>query len=439
MIINKINTMLKPHEIFKNLYDKKGSQLLHSQSSHDNLGKYSYIVHSPIFEITYKNNNLFKNKELINQDPLKYIDQILEKYKVINKTEFDFIGGLVGFFSYEIGNLVSEINNYKNQTDMYLGFYNQVIIFDHINNSVYEIKLDEFEFEFYNIDDYLNDNNQEFSYNGSNFITSIDKEKYSSKLDKIHEYIKSGDVYQINYAYQNSVDFIGNPFGVYLNLCESNKAPFSSYNNVGFNIISSSPELFFKVHNNKIYTQPMKGTVKKVVDEKQNKQNLKYLKTSIKEQAELLMIVDLERNDFSKICTPNSVEVKNLFKICEYATVYQQVADIYGQLKSNILFSDVFMAMYPGGSITGTPKLRARQIIEELENTNRGVYTGSIGYISLCGNSEFNIAIRTITHVDNKMNYNVGGGITWDSDSNLEYEETKIKGYALKQVLLNDK
>ncbi|MEQ8199276.1 MAG: anthranilate synthase component I family protein, partial [Clostridiaceae bacterium] len=203
----------------------------------------------------------------------------------------------------------------------------------------------------------------------------------------------------------------------------------------GFTVLSSSPERFLKLSDGKAETKPIKGTRPRGKDIQEDRKNRNELTNSDKDKAELLMIVDLERNDLSKVCKPHSVKVKELFKIEEYATVFHLVSSIEGELKPEEDVISLIRATFPGGSITGAPKLRAMEIISELEASERGLYTGSIGYIDFRGNADFNIVIRTILIKDNEAFFGVGGGITYDSVEELEYQETLDKAKALMEVL----
>ena len=211
-------------------------------------------------------------------------------------------------------------------------------------------------------------------------------------------------------------------FEIYEKLRSINKAPFSAYMNFeDFQVISSSPERFLSVVDGKVHTRPIKGTRPRGENPKEDEENKEALINSDKDKSELLMIVDLERNDLSKVCTPHSVKVTELFKIEEYATVFHLVSTVEGRLKDGASSIKCIKECFPGGSITGAPKIRAMEIIEELEGLKRNLYTGSIGYFDIRGNCDFNIVIRTIIKKDNKAYFGVGGGITWDSNPEDEW------------------
>ena len=200
-------------------------------------------------------------------------------------------------------------------------------------------------------------------------------------------------------------------------------------------VISNSPERFIKVENRKIQTRPIKGTRPRGDNPEQDEFFKTELSNSEKDKAELLMIVDLERNDLGRVSEIGSVKVPELFKIEAYANVYHLVATIESEIDKDKDIYEVIKATFPGGSITGAPKIRAMEVIEELEPTRRNVYTGSIGYIGFDGLADLNIAIRTIVKKDDRITFQVGGGITWDSNPEDEYMETLHKAKSIMKTL----
>lgn len=268
------------------------------------------------------------------------------------------------------------------------------------------------------------------------YIEHTSKEKYLQDLNKIHQAIYAGDIYLLNYTTRMDLKLCAKPWDLFQKLRIQNPAPFAAYlSDKDWAVVSSSPELFIQVNDKHIKTKPIKGTISKTKDPKINQQHIKELQESIKERAELNMIVDLERNDLGKICKTGTVKVPEIFKIEEYPTLYHMVSTVEGQLKDNVGFSTVIKSMFPGGSITGTPKLSAMRHIAKFESTPRELYTGSIGYIGINGNINFNIVIRTIICKDQKAYISTGGGITWDSIPEEEYKEVFLKAKALKKVI----
>jgi len=258
-------------------------------------------------------------------------------------------------------------------------------------------------------------------------------EHYKDKINNIKTYLRSGDVYQINYTQPMEYTIEGaSAFDVFVALFESSKANFGAYLDTKlFQILSMSPENFFKKTDNKILSSPIKGTIKRSEDIKEDKHLKKKLENSEKDRAEHLMIVDLIRNDIGKICQYGSVETKNLFKVHSFKTIHHMISDISGKLNKNIKEIDIFRALFPGGSITGAPKESAMKIIDDIEDYQRGLYTGSIGIISANNDMIFNIAIRTLTLMNGKGIYPVGGGIVWDSNYKDERDEAINKSKIL--------
>ncbi|MBI2646803.1 MAG: aminodeoxychorismate synthase component I, partial [Deltaproteobacteria bacterium] len=257
-------------------------------------------------------------------------------------------------------------------------------------------------------------------------------EQYSEKILKAKHYIQHGEIYQVNLSQCLQMPLSIPPYEAYKKLRALNPAPFSAYLNFGEGqILCSSPERFLQTNaQGLIQTEPIKGTVKRGKNPEEEESLKHFLLTSEKNRAELMMIVDLERNDLGKICQFGSIHVPTLYELRTYATVHHLVSVIRGKLKTKNLV-DILQACFPGGSITGAPKLRAMQIIDELEPHNRGIYTGSIGYIDYRRQMDLNIAIRTIMHQQGNIFFPVGSGIVWDSNPTEEYEETLYKGQAL--------
>jgi len=265
---------------------------------------------------------------------------------------------------------------------------------------------------------------------------NIKKRQYLKKVKKTREYIHDGDIYQVNFSQRFKSEVPVDPMDLYYVLRKKNAAPFSAYLKFpGFSIGSSSPERFLYLKDNLIETRPIKGTRPRGRDEAEDEKNARDLRESIKDRAELNMIVDLERNDLGKFCYYGTVKVSEHAVIEKYARVFHSVSTVRGEVKDGIDIADIIKASFPGGSITGAPKIRAMEIIDELETVSRGVYTGSIGYISLDAVMDLNIVIRTFIIKDGCFYYNVGGGIVADSDPRMEYQETLDKGIALEDTL----
>ncbi|MGG3282939.1 aminodeoxychorismate synthase component I [Paenibacillus solani] len=269
-----------------------------------------------------------------------------------------------------------------------------------------------------------------------NWKSSIDKIQYIDSIKKIKEEIYQGNSYQVNYTMRLRSHFFGNDYELYRQLRKNQNGKYSAYLNTGrHRVLSLSPELFFEWNGQDIVTRPMKGTVQRGRWSEEDRNNRDFLLQSEKERAENIMIVDLLRNDLSRISDPMTIEANPIFSIEKYPTVFQMTSTIRAKTQHNVKLSDVFCALFPCGSITGAPKIRTMRIISDIEDSPRGIYCGAIGLIEPHKNKYiFNVAIRTviIDKENNSAEYGVGGGITWDSTAEGEYQEVISKAKILK-------
>ncbi|MEN8843535.1 MAG: aminodeoxychorismate synthase component I, partial [Lentimonas sp.] len=259
---------------------------------------------------------------------------------------------------------------------------------------------------------------------------------FEAKVSRVREYIASGDIYQVNLSRRARCPFDGNALALFQALRHGNPSPYGAFIDTGdLQIISTSPEQFLRKRGRSVETRPIKGTRPRGEDAAEDARNAEALRSSEKERAELLMIVDLARNDLGRVAEFGSVRVEGLYHLEHYKRVMHQTAQVKAQLAQPHDVFDCVRALFPGGSISGAPKVRALEIIEDLEPTRRGVYCGSVGYIGFDGDAELNIAIRSLHIKDGHLDYQVGGGIVWDSDSASEYQETLDKGRAIRETL----
>ncbi|MBM7558622.1 aminodeoxychorismate synthase component I [Marinitoga litoralis] len=443
-MIEKLKVSFNLVDIFNSLEDKKNVVFLDSQKDKKRLGKYSFLGVNPFLIFKAKNKKIIiesenEIKEYYSDNPFLDLKEIMKKYKINNDTELPFIGGAMGFVSYDSNKYIEKIESKAIDDieiyDIYLPFYDSVLIYDHNTEELYlssqnEKKHNEIKEIVFNSKKYIPQEKNKLADIDIKF--NMSKEYYLNAIERIKEYIYQGDVYQINFTQRIETELIKSPEELFLDLRKINPAPFAAYiDTVDFQIVSSSPERFIKLKDNIVETRPIKGTRPRIGDKKIDEKNKYELIHSTKDKAELLMIVDLERNDLSKVCIPGSVKVPELFALEEYATVYHLVSTVVGELKEDKDAIDLIIATFPGGSITGAPKIRAMEIIEELEPNKRGLYTGSIGYIGFDNSMDLNIVIRTIFCKGKKAYANFGGGIVWDSNPEDEYEESLSKGKAL--------
>ncbi len=267
-------------------------------------------------------------------------------------------------------------------------------------------------------------------------VSSFDRDSYVRTVRRVLDYIAAGDVFQVNLSQRFTARGDFDPLDLFLRLRDRSPAPFAAFlcwDDLA--VVSASPEWFYQTRGDRIVTRPIKGTRPRGESEEADARLAAELAASPKDRAELTMIVDLERNDLGRVCRYGSVVVRDALQVESFAQVHHLVATVEGRLRPDAGPVDIVRAMFPGGSITGAPKIRAMEIIDELEPNRRGLYTGSIGYLSRGGTSGFNIAIRTILVEGDRASYQVGGGVVADSDPASEYEETLAKGRALRAVL----
>ncbi|WP_320046145.1 aminodeoxychorismate synthase component I [uncultured Ilyobacter sp.] len=452
MLVKELITTLDTGSLFKKFKDDRYPIILESQKDPGKLGRYSFIMSEPFLVIKSKEDSIEvweeSFKKTIKGDPLDTVQKLLDKYKVVEKSHIPFTGGAAGYLSYDlchhIESLPKTVTDDVDIPDLFLGFYDGILAVDHLENKKYLIAHGFKEDAGKIIEKLKIKTEKEIGLHRdktdekeTEFHSNMDKRSYLDSIQKVKDYIYSGDIYQINFTQRFQCILNRSPYTIYERLRSTNPAPFASYMNFGEGeIICCSPERFIQVRDGTIETRPIKGTIARGTTPKEDMKNRKILETSEKDKSELLMIVDLERNDIGRISETGSVKVTELFSIEEYATVFQQVATITGKLKNDISTADILKATFPGGSITGAPKIRAMEIIDELEPTARNIYTGSIGYIGFDGSIDLNIVIRTILCKENNGYFQVGGGIVWDSDPESEYQESLLKGKALKEALM---
>ncbi len=267
------------------------------------------------------------------------------------------------------------------------------------------------------------------------FHHEMNQGDYEAMVRRAQEYVASGDIYQVCLAHRFSAEFNGDPWPLYLSLRDASPAPHAAYLSLGDEtVLSSSPECFLKMSGRRISTRPIKGTRPRRNDSGEDELEAFELKTSPKEIAELVMITDLERNDLGSVCEFGSVAATQLLHLERYAQVFHLVSTVEGELRKDVSHVTALAACFPGGSISGAPKKRALEIIRELEPVPRGLFTGAIGYFGYNGESQFNIAIRTVVIREGKATFHVGAGITADSIPEKEWEETLHKAAGILQA-----
>lgn len=446
---------VEPFQIFQALEQERNCFFLDSSlNSNSSLGRYSFIGINPFYIL-----------ETRGQEPFIKLRELMNRYEIAaskrkESLPFGFLGGAVGYLSYDLGFLLEEKLKKKTSDDLgipesFFAFYNTIIITDNIKKILYICALG-FPEKKYHLAKALGESNskkikcllgkkdfnkpRQRKHKAQNkFIEpkpNFSKNNYLLSVNKAKQYIKQGDIYQVNLSQRFEAKTSMPSFEIYRNLRRISPSYFGAFLDTGdFQIISSSPERFLRLEGNKVITRPMKGTRPRGRDKKHDAHLRKELINSQKDKAELTMIVDLERNDLGRVCDYDSVKVKSLRELERYNTVYQTTSTIEGRLYKNKDRFDLLRACFPGGSITGCPKIRAMEIIEELEPNRRGIYTGSLGYLSFSGSMDFNILIRTILKKKDRLYFGVGGGIVADSKPEEEYAETLVKARAMMEAI----
>jgi len=441
--------------VFKAFAHEPHAFLLESSMRHPTLGRYSFIGFDPFRVIRARPG-----------DDLKPLKKAFDRYAVLaRECPYPLPGGMVGFLSYDLNMMGPGGKCLDRKFDeripaFVFGCYDCVIMIDHqlqrlsvlstglpqmsSNMRVHRAKarLDRIVNRLNGVRAEANEERihlpAALPENGSMRLTSnFSKWEYRRAVQRALEYIRRGDIYQVNLSQRFSLTGRDDdPVKIYETLRSVFPSCFSGYFDAGdFQIISSSPERFMRVHNGTVETRPMKGTRPRGRNPAEDRCQQRELLKSVKDQAELLMITDLERNDLGRVCRYGSVRVKEMRTLEQYATVFQTTSTVTGKMERGKDAWDLLAATFPGGSITGCPKIRSMQIIDELEPTPRSVYTGILGYIGFQGNVDFNILIRTFLKYGKEIHFQVGGGIVADSDPEAEYNETLVKARALKECL----
>lgn len=450
-IVKEILPYLSAADIFRKVAKEKDSVFLDS-SLVNTLGHYSIIGRRPYLKLVKEENSFTVNGQKQTEGTFEaYVRKFLQEHHDENPGNLPILSGAIGYFSYEYGRKRQQIPSVQQDMvcipDAVLTFYDSFLIEDCQKKKLYLVAngitqpatetLQETEKLLAAVREETNIQRAEKIQKTTIRVTpNFAKEEYKKTVDRMIQYIIEGDIYIANMTQHLAVESEKAPIDVFYDLRRQNPSPFGGYlSGDDYEIVCASPERFLKMRKNHVNTRPIKGTRKRGATKEEDATLRRELQESEKDKSELLMIVDLERNDLNRVCQPGSVKVTELFTVEEYATVFHLVSDIEGELKEGKTVMDLMEAAFPGGSITGAPKYRAMEIIDELEHGRRNLYTGSIGYLTLCGDCDFNIVIRTALHKDGKYYLGVGGGITAESELEFEYEETLQKAKAVLDAL----
>jgi para-aminobenzoate synthetase component I len=362
-----------------------------------------------------------------NDDPFPMLADELAARQVTSEESFP-IGAAIGYFGYDLKNFIEHLP--ANAVDdiglphCWFGFYDHLLVFDHATKEIFEVGRDRRA-------RHAPMTTTDGGRGPSNLRSNFTRDSYRAAILRAKQYIAAGDIYQVNLSqrFQCSVD--ASAPELYLALRRSNPAPYGAYLDIGdAQILSTSPECFLSIRDRDVVTRPIKGTRARGASPQDDARISAELLASSKDNAELVMITDLERNDLGRVCEFGSVRVSELVRVETYATVHHLVSTVEGTLRNDVGHVDCVRACFPGGSITGAPKIRAMEIIDELEPHARGVYTGAVGFLGYNALTHFNMAIRTVVYQNGQLTFHAGGGIVTDSEPDAEYDETfaKAKG-----------
>jgi anthranilate synthase component I len=444
--------------------------LLESGKGSESLARYSFIAIDPWLVYETKGNNIKVKKPngemtQVTEHPYNYLEELMNQYQSVTYAGLPkFYGGAVGFISYDMGRHFEEMPEMAKDDlsipESYFLFVDKVLVFDRWEENLQLIVLadipansssSQLEELYKNSIDTLEDiealllTQQEhdeiiIKERGLKYTfepeANMTKEQFEEMVVKAKEYIKAGDIFQVNLSIRLGKAINVTPLELYSVLREVNPSPYMCYIDFGdMQIVGSSPELLVRIQDGYAETRPIAGTRRRGEDREEDLALAKELISNEKERAEHIMLVDLERNDLGRVCKYGSVEVNELMVIEEYSHVMHIVSNVRGELADDRSRFDLLKATFPGGTITGAPKIRSMEIIEELEPTRRGVYTGSIGFLGFGGEMEMNITIRTLVIKDGKAYVQAGAGIVADSVPEKEYFESLKKAEALLRTL----
>ena len=426
-------------ELFSRIADLRGAVFLDSGQPRSERGRFDILAAMPQTWISSRDGvtevrgaegvQVYKDR-----NPFEVVRECIKPLEILES--YPFLTGAIGYFSYDLGRRLETLPEIALDEDqlpeLMLGIYDWAVVVDHDARQTTLIGLRGGQTNdniFESVREMLEEGSSEqrvrtFRTRGA-VHANMNKQEYLEKFACVQRYICDGDCYQVNLAQRFSVEIEGGLWSVYRGLREINPAPFSAYLDCGdFQVLSFSPERFLLARAGHVKTRPIKGTRPRHANPAADLAEIEALRSSAKDQAENLMIVDLLRNDMSKSCRSGSIKVSRLFDIESFANVHHMVSTIEGDLEPGKDALDLLQGCFPGGSITGAPKLRAMEIIEELEPHRRGVYCGAIGYISRHGDMDLNIAIRTAVHRDGRLSFFAGGGLVADSKGESEYQES---------------
>ena len=462
-LVEEISTWRNAPQFFAIFRERPFSFFLDSGMDLDKLGRYSFMGSDPFLVMRSRGEEISlvrgRAEETRRGNPFDTVAELLKAYSLDgHPSDIPFTGGAVGYFSYDLCHFIERLPSTAiddlNLPECYLAFYDTAVAFDHRDGKVYLVstgfpelnegkrkqrakeRLEEMKSLISDRTPVVGTPDWVSAEEGIVLKVNFTHQEYLKAVATAREYICAGDIFQVNLSQRFETDLNIHPYELYQRLRKINPAPFASYLNFDeVSVVGASPERFLKVQGDWIETRPIKGTRPRGKSAAEDKALADELLSSTKDRAENIMIVDLERNDIGRVCLYGTVRVTELAILETYPTVFHLTSTVRGRLREGKNRVDLLKASFPGGSITGAPKVRAMEIIDELEPTRRSVYTGATGYLSFSGEMDLNIVIRTFLVKRGKAYFQVGGGIVYDSEPEAEYEETLDKARAMIQAL----
>lgn len=432
---------------FASLSHLPWAMLLHSGHADHPHSRFDIVVADPLYTVKTHGETTqicdAQGSRSTHDDPLAVVQNALMALNLQPPVNADlpFQGGALGLFGYDLGRRFESLPSHARQdialADMAVGLYDWALIVDHLRQTVSLLSHTDAQARLAWLESQQSPARVPFRLT-ADWRSNMTRGQYGEKFRQVQAYLHSGDCYQVNLAQRFQASYQGDEWLAFERLNQANRAPFSAFLRLEEGaILSLSPERFILLADGDIQTRPIKGTLPRLQQDAADREQVQKLANSPKDRAENLMIVDLMRNDIGRVALPGSVKVPELFVVEPFPAVHHLVSTVTARLPPTRHTCDLLRAAFPGGSITGAPKVRAMEIIDELEPHRRNAWCGSIGYLSVCGNMDTSITIRTLTAVDGQLYCSAGGGIVADSEEQAEYQETFDKVNRILQQLEN--
>ncbi len=457
---------LTPVEAYRRIEKGEYSFLFESVVGGERIGRFSFLGTNPFAIIKASGNDVEVieadgTQKLKRNDPLELLDEMLAKYRMAPHPDLPrFCAGAVGYAGYDVVRYVENLPNApkddRNIPDLLFGFYDQMVIFDHIQKTVAVVAMartdgddlkQSYEQAIAKVDalcDQLATNThpippEDITLTADDpleWTSNFQQDEYEAVVEKCKEYIKAGDIFQVVPSQRLQIETDASDLAIYRALRVVNPSPFMFLvMTPDANLIGSSPEIMTRVENGKVTVRPLAGTRRRGENAEQDKQLEEELLADPKERAEHVMLIDLARNDVGRVAQYKSVELKDVMIVERYSHVMHITSNVTGQLKPGLTALDALRAALPAGTVSGAPKVRAMEIIDEFERTRRGPYAGAVGYIDFTGDMDTCIALRTMVKQGSKVYVQAGGGLVADSDPETEYRETLSKAQGLLKAI----